>query len=410
MTRRLFAVGTLVCILLGTSITRGQPAGESAEAAAARAEGSAKEAALARDRILAESDRTLLEARRLLAETRERSEDVDWYASWTIEFFGLLFTLLGFAAALGVIATLADYRKVRAAKASVLQLRSDLEKHQLFLGTLNQEILRALKDIESRLDIALTPETGIIGVAISTGIPHRLFDDDALIVFADRLQIASAQFEPARLSAFLVKIATYWRRYNEYSRATERLRRAIELDPASPGAHKGYARALWNSVGHDIAVLQLKVPSEAHHRLLQDALVSLETARSLLKEADRDDEEIYYDSATIKRLLGDVGGSEIDYQTGSDLSIAKASARGREPDWDFRFALACLLANSGKFDEALEHLNTVLDKKQSWSQTLGRAEERNYVAWVQSDPDFKKMWADESAGPQLKRLLERKSA
>jgi tetratricopeptide (TPR) repeat protein len=285
--------------------------------------------------------------------------------------------------------------------AKIVKMEEGIEKHQLFMNNLQLQATTALKDIELKLEVALTPGTGLIGVPLASAVPQRSYDDDALIVFSDRLRMDD--LPPEKRATFLVKMSNYWRRWKEYDRAIERARRAVELDPLSPAAHKALGRAIWNKVSEDLAAAKLPISSE-QLKSLDEAEAELKTAQRLLAQANGHDEEIPFDLGTICRFKGDVPGAVGHYQRGAQLSKALAVNEGRAPDWDFDFALACLYAQNGQYQEALDQMKLVIGKTESWSQDRRRVEIRNYRDWMLSDPDFAAMRAETKWEPELKKL------
>ena len=176
------------------------------------------------------------------------------------------------------------------------------------------------------------------------------------------------------------------------------MRRAIELNPASAAAHKGLARALWNGVAEKIDPGGRAAPEQLP--TLQDAIDELEKARRLAPH----DEEIPFDLGTIARLRGDVSAAAIEYRRGAQLSQLLA-VDGREPDWDFKYAIACLFAAERRFPEAFDELRPIIGKTKSWNQGRLRIEERNYRKWAKADPDFAAMRDDGVWGPKLLELV-----
>jgi hypothetical protein len=394
---------TLACALglLVTSASLGAHTAAAPDDAAQRAEAAADRA----EKLAAAAAATLQEAKANSAEMLDRALWMENASTFVVTFFGALFTTLAIAAAFGVGLSLNELRKARAARVFILKQKKELEKHQLFLGTLANEVTRAFEEIEKRLQAELTPETGIIGVPRSSAIPQRVYDDDAMIVFADRLQLTKDQFQAARLSVLFTRVGTYWQRSSEYHRAAERMKRAVQLDEKSSAAHKGHARALWNIVADEMTAQERSKPSPAQLDALAEATRELSRARELLHEAKQVDEEIFYDEATVARFKGDYNAAEKAYLAGSKMSAAIAEVNGREPDWDFEFALACLFASLGRFENALARLDPVLDKQKSWSQTGNREELRNYREWARTDPDFKEMWADPKWKEELAKRI-----
>ena len=329
----------------------------------------------------------------------------------------IIISILGFGVAVaGALGGFVGFRlseslkKVRegeatanAAAAKIVEIKEDIEKHNLSLDNLQRQVTAALTDIESKLEAALTPGTALIGVNLVAAVPQRSYDDDALIVFSDRLQITGENLTPARLAASLVKLGNYWRRCKEYGRAIERIRRAIELEPGSATAHKTLGRAIWNGVAEALAASKTAI-SPAQVALLKEAETELETAQKLLAAARQHDEEILFDLGTISRFKGDIRQDLNHYQNGAQLSKALALHEGREPDWDFEFALACLYAKTNQYQQAVDVLKGVIGKTQSWSQERRRVESRDYRDWTLSDPDFGEMLADPTWGPQVRAL------
>jgi tetratricopeptide (TPR) repeat protein len=287
------------------------------------------------------------------------------------------------------------------AAAKIVEMKEGIEKHQLFLNNLQLQVAAALQDIELKLEVGLTPGTGLIGVALTSAVPQRSYDDDALIVFSDRLRLDD--LPPGKRAAFLVKVSNYWRRWKEYDRAIERARRAVELDGSAASAHKALGRAIWNSVTEDLTDTNSAISND-QLTLLAEAESELKMAQSLLTQGNRHDEEIPYDLAAICRFKGDTPGAIDHYQRGAQLSKALARNEGRAPDWDFDFGLACLYAKTGQYQDALNQMKQLVGMTESWSQDRRRAEPRDYRDWMRSDPDFAAMRADANWEPQLKAL------
>jgi tetratricopeptide (TPR) repeat protein len=222
-------------------------------------------------------------------------------------------------------------------------------------------------------------------------------------VFTDRLRITGEELRSERLAAFLLMLGNYWRRPKEYGRAIERIRRAIELDSSCASAHKALGRAMWNAVAEALAASNI-APSPNQIGVLEQAETELNMAQSLLGAKGQHDEEIPFDLGTISRFKGDVAGAVDHYQRGAQLSKVLAATEGREPDWDFEFALACLYAKTNQFQLALDELRGMIGKTKSWSQERRRVESRDYRIWMRSDPDFSDMLSDPAWNAQLLAL------
>jgi tetratricopeptide (TPR) repeat protein len=383
-----------------------------AQAAAQRAEEAARTAVAARVAAEKRQDETLKKLDTQSSEMMGRAnflQTISSYMTGLVSFFVMAVGILG-----GIVAFRTDrslkqsLEKLRQgevtanqAAAKIVEMKEGIEKHQLFVNNLQLQVTAALKDIELKLEVALTPGTGLIGVPLASEVPQRSYDDDALIVFADRLRMDDLQ--PERRATFLVKVSNYWRRWKGYDRAIERARRAIELDASSPAAHKALGRAIWNKVAEDLAATQPPI-SSGQATLLGEAETELKAAQGLLTQGNAVDEEIPFDLGTICRFKGDIPGAIRQYQSGAQLSKVLAASAGRAQDWDFDYAVACLYAKTGQYHDALDQLKQVIGKTESWSQDRRRVEPRDYRDWMQSDPDFAAMRTDTRWEPELKKL------
>ena len=380
---------------------------KNAQASAVRAEESANAAEEAKEAAEKQREETLKKLDATSAEMIARATFLQTIATSFVAFVAFAITAAGFGATLYAFRVRESLSKLKEGEvlatvtaAKRLEIKGAVESHKLFLDTLQQQVSRALGDIETKMKAALTPGTGLIGVELGARISQRSYDDDALIVFSDRLQITSQDPEFAK---FLVMFGNYWRRTKEYTRAIERIRRAIELDPSSAMAHKALGRALWNAVAEDLATPASKI-SASQVEFLKEAETEFGTAQSLLAAKGQHDKEIPFDLGTISRLKGEINMAMDQYRKGAQLSKALAQAEGRESDWDFAYAIACLHAESHRYQEALDQLKEVIGKTQSWSYERGRAESRDYKEWTRSDPDFAEMASDATRGPQLMAL------
>jgi tetratricopeptide (TPR) repeat protein len=383
---------------------------QGAQAAAQRAEDAARAALAAKEEAQKKQDETLKRLDTASAEMTGRAAFFQSIATIIIGFVAFAVTVAGIFGVVVGFRLSDSLKKVKqgeatanAAAEKIVEMKEGIEKHKLFLNNLQQQVTAALTDIEGKLQATLTPETGLIGVNLVSSVPQRSYDDDALIAFSDRLQITGDDLPPDRLAAFLVMLGNYWRRWKEYGRAIERIRRAIELNPGSATAHKTLGRAIWNEVAEALAASKIAI-SPAQVAMLKEAETELEAAQKLLAATGQHDEEIPFDLGTISRFQGDIRQAIGHYQKGAKLSKALALNEGREPDWDFEFALACLYAKTKQYQQALDVLKGVVGKTQSWSQDRRRVESRDYRAWTLSDPDFEEMLADPTWGPQVGAL------
>jgi tetratricopeptide (TPR) repeat protein len=383
-----------------------------AQAAAQRAEEAARTAVAARAEAEKRQEETLKKLDTLSTEMMGRasflqttSTVITGFVAFAVGLFGIAGTIVAFRTGRSVTQSLEKLQQgevtANEAAARIVEMKEGLEKHKLFLGNLKQQVQDALADIDLKVKAALTPGTALIGVPLVSAVPQRSYDDDTLIVFADRLRMDD--LPPAERATFFVVVANYWRQWKEYDRAIERARRATELDPSSPSAHKTLGRAIWNRVTEELAATKLKISSD-QLKWLGEAESELKMAQSLLTQGNAHDEEIPFDLGTICRFKGDVPGAIGHYQGGAQLSKALAASEGRAPDWDFDFALACLYARDGRYQDALDQMKQVIGKTESWSQDRRRVEPRDYRDWMQSDPDFAAMLADTKWEPQLKAL------
>ncbi len=377
-----------------------------AEAAARAAQQHAQEAERAKADVDQAGAAAVASVRTVSSEMLDRAQWLEKISSHTVELFSAAATILGIIGVIGVTTSLSKIRQSQRSAAmaatQIDNLKHGLEEHHLFLNTLENQVIGALDEIRQKLQADLTPATGLIGVDLPAPIPQRSYDDDALLVFADRLHLTGKDVTPQRLSEFLIMTGNYWRRTKEYARAVERMKRAIELDPTSSAAHKGYGRALWNRVAEECAKANLLTALPQHQPDLDAAIAAFGKARQILAQNQQHDEEIQFDLATIARLKGDIPGAVKEYREGAKLSKALARHENREPDWDFDFGLACLFAVSGNYQEALDQLKTLLRKTESWSQERRRVEPRDYELWTRSDPDFAAMFR----APEWKERLE----
>jgi hypothetical protein len=384
-----------------------EQAAASARLAQASAE-AAKQASTQVTQATMEAVAAVATVRTMSSEMLDRAQWLEKIATTSIWLFGVVGTLASILAFAGVGFSLkriaANVRKTSDAAKRIDEMRAGIESHHLFLKTIEGQVEVALEDIQEKLLEALTPSGGLVGVDLKAPVPQRSYDDDALIVFADRLSITGKTLNPLRMSEFLVMASNYWRRMKDYGRAIARAQRAIDLDKESPTAHKAYARALWNMVAEELA--PSKQASQAQKTILLDAERAITRVRELLAKQNRYDEELAFDSATIARLLGDYAGAEKTYREGLAFSQEIARSEGREPDWDFAFALACLLATTNRYGEALEQLKAVVDKMKSWRSERREIEARNYREWVREDPDFRNMLADRTWKSAIDDLLK----
>lgn len=391
------------------------PAVQAADAAAQRAEEAAKAAVAAQQLAEKQRDETLKRLDTVSTDIVGRAAVFQTIATWIVGFVAFAVTaatIFTSIVAMRTNSTLDDSLKKikegvvtsKAATAEILEMKEGIEKHKLFQNNLQDQINAVIAEIEKKLLTALTPGTGLIGVNLGSAIPQRSYEDDALIVFSDRLNLTDDKLTPQRLATCFVMLGNYWRRTKEYGRAVERIRRAIELDPSSASAHKALGRAIWNAVAEELDASNNSTASPAQLTALQESQTELETARKLLAAKNQLDEEIAYDLGTILRLKGELAQSVDEYRHGAQLSKDLARNQGREPDWDFEYAIACLFAANKQHQEALDELKTVIGKTESWSQERQRVESRDYRNWMKSDPDFAIMLKEAAWQPLLMAL------
>jgi hypothetical protein len=421
--RRLAFLGLFVCVSLvvlppatvpliaqqpssARDAAAAQSSAQAADAAARTAQQHAEAAERAKTEAANAGAESIQTVRTVSAEMIGRAQWLEKIASLTIWFFGIVATLAGVTAAVGVGASLKKIvqseRRAAAAVETIDRIKAGMEQHHLFLKTLEEQVSAALGEIEKKLAAALTPAAGLIGVELTAAVPQRSYDDDALIVFADRLRIAEEKLDARRMSAFLVMMSNYWRRAQEYGRAIERAQRAIELDSASPAAHKAYGRALWNRVAEEMSPTAQALPR--HLTTLNEAATAIDKAGELLTKTRQYDEELAFDRATIARLSGDNDRAEREYRQGLNLSQQLARSENREADWDFAFGLACLFAVNSSYQAAFDQLKAIVGTTKSWRQEAGQAEERNYKEWALADPDFRGMLADREWRRRLEQM------
>ena len=375
---------------------------EAAKAAQAQAEAATK----SKDETARVGAEAVQRVQTVSAEMMARAQWLEKIATTTVWLLGVIGMIVGVVAAVGVGASVkkikASERQAAGALKEIDTIRLSLTQHHLFLKTLEEQVERALGEIEAKLQAELTPSSGLIGVDAASDVPYQSFDDDALIVFADRLRITGAALNAVRMSEFLVQLSHYWRRVKEYDRAIERARRAMELNSASPTAHKAFGRALWNKVAEELD--HGKPPSPRQVEILARARTAIEKSKDLVAVDSRYDEELAYDLATIARLSGDYHLAERLYREGFTLSQQLGRSEQREPDWDYGFALACLYAVTGRHREAVNELQVVMTKTRSWRWERREEEPRNYREWMEEDPDFQDMLADAAWKKELEAL------
>jgi tetratricopeptide (TPR) repeat protein len=282
-------------------------------------------------------------------------------------------------------ATVAKNTAADAAK-DIVEMQAAVDRNKIFLGNLQDQVTKALREIAK--DVSHAPSTLIGGPLLR--VPQRKYDDDALVVFADRLGITNES--PTQMARYFLDFGRFWRATKEYDRAIERIQRALQLDPDSARAHTNLGRAYWNKVGDNLPPGG-KATSVDHRELLQKAETELDTAKVLLTSKNEPDEHMLFDFGTIARFRGDVAAAFSCYEQGAQRSKDRAQSQKREPDWDFDYAIACLYARTNRYPEALDKMKEIIGKTQTWDEDRQVIEDRNYREWCRDDADFEQMRA-----------------
>ena len=212
MIGRCFRSFLMALTLFSQVVSAAQPSAASSEAVAKRAEDAALAAKRDAENIAQrEKEVTLLlnQIKASSAEMTDRAQWLDKMSTTTVAFVGVGSTVLGLFAAVGLWQSgklrqqsrqaLSGARRAAASihtvkgqvdreAAEIDKIKEELKRQRLSLDTLQAKVVEALKGIERELnDEGLTASTGLIGVPLATAIPQRAYDNDGLIVFADRV-------------------------------------------------------------------------------------------------------------------------------------------------------------------------------------------------------------------------------
>jgi TolB-like protein len=212
----------------------------------------------------------------------------------------------------------------------------------------------------------------------------------------------------------------------DVSGAESACRRAIELDPNSPLAHNTYARLLFSSQGRrfDEAIAEIKTaidldPTSIYHQIVYMVALTFarrydEAAQQLERLAQRNPQRAvgYYwivggvafqgkQSEDFERLMRfqklsnvdeeTVGIFETAYQTAGWQGVLREQAK-----WSYQFNrsmyfTACIYAQAGDKDQALEYLEKTYQRREHW------------MAYLQVDPRFDGLRGD----PRFDELIRR---
>jgi TolB-like protein len=213
----------------------------------------------------------------------------------------------------------------------------------------------------------------------------------------------------------------------DVSSAESACRRAIELDPNSPLAHNTYARLLFSSQSRrfDEAIAEIKTaidldPTSIYHQIVYMFALTIarrydEAAQQLERLAQRNPQRAvgYYwivggvafqgkQAEDFERLmrfrkLSNVGEEtdrifETAYQTAGWQGVLREQAK-----WSYQFNrsmyfTACIYAQAGDKDKALEYLEKTYQRREHW------------MAYLQVDPRFDSLRGDPRYDALVKRL------
>jgi tetratricopeptide (TPR) repeat protein len=227
-------------------------------------------------------------------------------------------------------------------------------------------------------------------------------DADLLVVVGDRLTLRS---DRAALAASLVKVGVYWRRFQQFDRALERLNRAIELDPKSATAHQAAARTHWNILAAQKLNDNGPALTDAQQRRFNDALSYIRQAQLLLPAKERNRPDVLYDFGATYFAARQFSEA-VTHLTGAvDKTDSEARELSREPDWDCHYALACVYARMKRYTDALEILKVLAGKRKRWDREKNQAIEVDYVRYAYDEPDFAEWFNNKDWEPYLREAL-----
>ena len=342
-----------------------------------------------------------------------RGETLSNQANTIMSFFEIVVVVLGLLAGYEAFSWA---KRARTAETTMKKVDEKLEQlgqtgealqqQLVFLNAMRSQVERSFTQIQERLSDLFTPGVYLIG-GPKEPPPQGAYDDDALIAFSAQIDLTGR--DNKALFDVLVLSARYWRRYDEFGRATGRARRAIEVIPTSPDAHHQLGRALWQSVATSLINERKSKASDARHiALLTEARNEIAIAEALRPDHLRGYEEAVYDQACIARFLGEIKEATALYRLGIERSRARAAHEGHAADFEFDFALACLFATERMFTEAFDLLASIVDKKERWDEEWRRLVPCDYVSYIQEDMDIAEMRADEEWGKRLETLYPEK--
>ncbi len=213
----------------------------------------------------------------------------------------------------------------------------------------------------------------------------------------------------------------------DVSGAESACRRAIELDPNSPLAHNTYARLLFSSQGRrfDEAIVEIKTaidldPTSIYHQIVYMVALTFarrydEAAQQLERLAQRNPQRAisYYwlvggvafqgkQSEDFERLMRFQKLSNVDEETVRMFETAYQTAGWEgvlreQAKWSSQFNLsmyftACIYAQAGDKDKALEYLEKTYQRREHW------------MAYLQVDPRFDSLRNDPRYDALVKRV------
>jgi serine/threonine-protein kinase len=211
------------------------------------------------------------------------------------------------------------------------------------------------------------------------------------------------------------------------SGAESACRRAIELDPNSPLAHNTYARLLFSSQSRrfDEAIAEIKTaidldPTSIYHQIVYMFALTIarrydEAAQQLERLAQRNPQRAvgYYwivggvafqgkQSEDFERLTRFQKLSNVDEETVRIFETAYQTAGWQgvlreQAKWSYQFNrsmyfTACIYAQAGDKDKALEYLEKTYQRREHW------------MAYLQVDPRFDSLRNDPRYDALVKRL------
>jgi serine/threonine protein kinase/tetratricopeptide (TPR) repeat protein len=213
----------------------------------------------------------------------------------------------------------------------------------------------------------------------------------------------------------------------DVSGAESACRRAIELDPNSPLAHNTYARLLFSSQSRrfDEAIAEIKTaidldPTSLYHQIVYMVALTFarrydEAAQQLERLAQRNPQRAvgYYwivggvafqgkQSEDFERLmrfrkLSNVGEEtdrifETAYQTAGWQGVLREQSKWSHQFNPSKYFTACIYAQAGDKDKALEYLEKTYQRREHW------------MAYLQVDPRFDSLRGDPRYDALVKRL------